>query len=239
MSRCLHVIAYSCFCVFMASTTNAADCWSTLDNSCFSLPMAATPAVDCRTTFDARCLPSQATEAEIAADTDASQRRIEALLQEQQAEATRWDRYDQQEAVSRMQEEWAAGLLAAGMLPTTVTRLPDLLPQAAASGIDARQPEDGHNPQSPSRRWVAAPAVGQPAGGSRTRHDPRPARANPTCSSASGIIQDRTAAPLAIEYAALACRSTCNLHELCLYRLHIRSSSGSSGRRKQVRWRKK
>jgi hypothetical protein len=54
--------------------------------------------VDCQTLFDARCLPSQATETESAADALASQRRIEAFLQEQHAEAAWWDRSDQQEA---------------------------------------------------------------------------------------------------------------------------------------------
>jgi hypothetical protein len=71
-------------------------------------------------------LPPQATEAEIEANALASQRRIEALLQEQQAEAAWWDAVDQQEAVWRQQAEWDALLFPPAALPAmfVVVRAP-------------------------------------------------------------------------------------------------------------------
>ncbi len=69
-----------------------------------------TPAVDCQTTFDARCLVFHATDAEIEADALASQHRIEVMLEEQHAEAAWWEGVEQQEALWRAQAEWAARL---------------------------------------------------------------------------------------------------------------------------------
>ena len=104
--------------VLAASTTNAADCRTTFDNSCLSWPTTMLHAVDCQTVFDERCLAHHATDAEIEADALAAQRRLDALLQEQHEEAVQWELYDQQEAAWQRQAELETRLLGQEMAPT-------------------------------------------------------------------------------------------------------------------------
>jgi hypothetical protein len=120
MHRLLRIVSWIWLFVLTAMSAHAADCRTTFDNRCLSSPMLTLYTVDCQTTFDARCLPPQATEAEIEANALASQRRIETLLQEQQAEAAWWDAIDQQEAVWRQQAEWDALLFPPAALPPMV-----------------------------------------------------------------------------------------------------------------------
>ncbi len=105
--------------VLAASTTNAADCRTTFDNSCLSWSTTMLRTVDCQTAFDERCLSHHATDAEIEADALAAQRRLDALLQEQREEAAQWDLYDQQEAAWQRQAELEARLLVQDVAPAT------------------------------------------------------------------------------------------------------------------------
>jgi len=105
--------------VLAASTTDAADCRTTFDNRCLSWPTTTLHAVDCQTAFDERCLTHHATDAEIEADALASQRRLDALLQEQHEEAVQWDLSDQQEAEWQSQAELEARLLVHDVAPAT------------------------------------------------------------------------------------------------------------------------
>jgi hypothetical protein len=112
-------VRFSLIFVLAASTADAVDCRTTVDNRCFFPPTTAARAVDCQTTVAARCLSHPATDAEIEADARASQRRIEALLQEQHEAAAWGDTDDPQEAEGRVRAEQEGLLFDRDAAPVT------------------------------------------------------------------------------------------------------------------------